>query len=143
MAARLHAGDRNRGCPHLSDHKYKGRREDARLVTGRGRYTADHDMAGQVCAHFLRADRAHARIVGIDTAEARKLPGVLDVVTGEDMVAAGWKSPPPLAFFKGVGGSSLRDPFRPALAHGRVRLSASWWRWSSLRPRMSRRTPPS
>jgi carbon-monoxide dehydrogenase large subunit len=106
----------------LSDHKYKGRREDARLVTGRGRYTADHDMAGQVCAHFLRADRAHARIVGIDTAEARKLPGVLDVVTGADMVAAGWKSPPPLAFFKGVGGSSLRDPFRPALAHGRVRF---------------------
>jgi carbon-monoxide dehydrogenase large subunit len=79
-------------------------------------------MAGQVCAHFLRADRAHARIVGIDTAEARKLPGVLDVVPGADMVAAGWKSPPPLAFFKGVGGSSLRDPFRPALAHGRVRF---------------------
>jgi carbon-monoxide dehydrogenase large subunit len=106
----------------LSDHPYKGRREDLRLVTGRGRYTADHDMAGQACAHFLRADRAHARIVSIDTTGAKKLPGVLDVVTGEDIVATGWKSPAPLAFFKGVGGSSLRDPFRPALAHGRVRF---------------------
>jgi carbon-monoxide dehydrogenase large subunit len=106
----------------LSDHNYKGRREDARLVTGQGRYTADHDMAGQACAHFLRADRAHARIVSIDTTEAKKLAGVLDIVTGEDIVATGWKSPAPLAFFKGVGGSSLRDPFRPALAHGRVRF---------------------
>ena len=106
----------------MSEHPYKGRREDLRLVTGHGRYTADHDMPGQVHAHFLRADRAHAKIVGIDTTAAKKLAGVLDVVTGADMVAAGWKSPAPLAFFKGVGGSSLRDPFRPALAHGRVRF---------------------
>ncbi|MBN8964566.1 MAG: xanthine dehydrogenase family protein molybdopterin-binding subunit, partial [Rhizobiales bacterium] len=66
--------------------------------------------------------RAHARIVSIDTAQAKALPGVIDVLTGDDMIAAGWKSPAPMAFFKGVGGSSVRNPFRPALAHGRVRF---------------------
>src|SRR5688500_2859873 len=101
-------------------HPFKGRREDLRLLTGRGRYTTDHHIDNQVAAHFLRADRAHARIVRIDTAAARQLPGVLDVVTGADIVAAGWKSPPVLSFFKGVGGSSVRIPFRPGLAHERV-----------------------
>ena len=73
-------------------------------------------------AHFLRADRAHARIVKIDTTAARKQPGVLDIVTGADIVATGWKSPPVMSFFKGVGGSSLRIPFRAGLAHDRVRF---------------------
>jgi carbon-monoxide dehydrogenase large subunit len=106
----------------LAEHQFKGRREDQRLVTGQGRYTNDHHLHGQAAAHFLRADRAHARIVSIDTAEARKSKGVLDVVTGEDIVAAGWKTPPVLSFFKGVGGSSVRVPFRPGLAHGQVRF---------------------
>ncbi len=101
---------------------FKGRREDQRLVTGKGRYTADHTMAGEARGHFLRADRAHARIARIDTAAARALKGVLGVLTGEDIVAAGLKSPVPLNFFKGVNGSTLRDPYRPALAHGRVRF---------------------
>ena len=47
---------------------------------------------------------------------------MLDVITGADIVAAGWKTPPVLSFFKGVGGSSVRIPFRPGLAHGRVRF---------------------
>jgi carbon-monoxide dehydrogenase large subunit len=106
----------------LSEHRYKGRREDLRLLTGRGCYTDDQNMEGQAAAHFLRADRAHARIVSIDTTQAKALPGVVDVLTGEDVVASGWKSPAPMAFFKGVGGSSVRNPFRPALAHGRVRF---------------------
>ena len=106
----------------LSDKPYKGRREDYRLLTGRGKYTADHDIAGQAFAYFLRADRAHAKIVRIDTAAARKGDGVLGVLTGADIIAAGWKSPAAMAFFKGIGGSTLRDPFRPALAHERVRF---------------------
>jgi aerobic carbon-monoxide dehydrogenase large subunit len=106
----------------LSDQHFSGRREDLRLVTGRGRYTTDHNIDGQLAAHFLRADRAHAKITRIDTAEARALDGVIAILTGEDVVAAGWKSPPPIAFFKGVGGSSLRNPFRPSLAHGRIRF---------------------
>ena len=106
----------------MSDKPYKGRREDYRLLTGRGKYTADHDIAGQAFAYFLRADRAHAKIVRIDTEAARKADGVLGVLTGADIIAAGWKSPAAMAFFKGIGGSTLRDPFRPALAHERVRF---------------------
>jgi carbon-monoxide dehydrogenase large subunit len=92
------------------------------LVTGQGRYTDDYHFDGQVAAHFLRADRAHAKIKTIDTDAARKLPGVLDILTGADLVATGWKGPPVMAFFKGVGGSSVRVPLRTALAHGRVRF---------------------
>jgi carbon-monoxide dehydrogenase large subunit len=106
----------------LAEHQFKGRREDLRLLTGRGQYTTDNNVDGQAAAHFLRADRAHARIVKIDTAAARKQPGVLDIVTGADIVATGWKTPPVMAFFKGVGGSSLRVPFRAGLAHDRVRF---------------------
>jgi aerobic carbon-monoxide dehydrogenase large subunit len=105
----------------LSEHQFRGRREDLRLVTGRGRYAADYEFSDQVAGHFLRADRAHAKIVRIDGEEAKNAPGVLDVLTGDDLVAAGWKGAPVMAFFKGVGGSSLRVPFRAGLAHGRVR----------------------
>jgi aerobic carbon-monoxide dehydrogenase large subunit len=105
----------------LSEHQFRGRREDLRLVTGRGRYTADYEFSDQVAGYFLRADRAHAKIVRIDSEEAKQAPGVLDVLTGDDLVAAGWKGAPAMSFFKGVGGSSLRVPFRTGLAHGRVR----------------------
>ena len=97
----------------MSEHQFRGRREDQRLVTGQGRYTTDHDFPGQVAGHFLRADRAHAKIVRIDIEEAKKLPGVLDILTGDDMAATGWKGAPAMAFFKGVGGSSLRVLLRP------------------------------
>ena len=106
----------------MPEHQFKGRREDLRLVTGRGKYTTDNNVDRQAAACFLRADRAHARIVRVDTERARKSPGVLDVVTGADYFANGWKAPPVMAFFKGVGGSSLRVPYRGGLAHDRVRF---------------------
>ena len=43
-------------------------------------------------------------------------------MTGADIVATGWKGTPAMAFFKGVGGSSVRVPFRQGLAAGRVRF---------------------
>ena len=106
----------------MSDRKFTGRREDVRLVTGRGRYTADVNLDRQAAAYFLRSDRAHARIRGVDSAKARSAPGVIDIVTGADMAAAGWKGLPAMAFFKGVGGSSLNVPARYGLAHERVRF---------------------
>lgn len=106
----------------MPEHQFKGRREDLRLLTGRGRYTTDNNVDGQAAAVFVRADRAHAKIVKVDTTAARKQPGVLDIVTGADIVATGWKTPPVMSFFKGVGGSSLRIPFRAGLAHDRVRF---------------------
>jgi carbon-monoxide dehydrogenase large subunit len=106
----------------VTDRSFKGRREDLRLITGNGRYTADHSMEGQAHGYFLRADRAHARIVRIDATAALAQEGVIGILVGEDIVAAGLKSPVPINFFKGVDGSSLRDPYRPALAQGRVRF---------------------
>ena len=106
----------------MSEHQFRGRREDLRLVTGRGRYTSDHQFSSQVAGHFVRADRAHAKIVRIDIDAAKRLKGVLDVVTGPDLAATGWKGAPAMAFFKGVGGSALRVPFRTGLAQGRVRF---------------------
>ena len=54
-------------------------------VTGTGRYTADIVLAGQLTAKFRYADHTHARITRIDVSKARALPGVLAVVTHEDV----------------------------------------------------------
>src|ERR1700751_862141 len=54
-------------------------------VTGSGRYTADLNLTGQLHAKLRYADHTHARIVRIDTAKARALPGVLAVITHEDV----------------------------------------------------------
>ena len=54
-------------------------------VTGAGRYTADLSLTGQAYAKFRYADHTHARILRIDASQARALPGVLAVVTHEDV----------------------------------------------------------
>jgi carbon-monoxide dehydrogenase large subunit len=63
------------------------RREDARLVTGRGCYTDDVSLPGQAFACFVRSPHAHARIRRIDPAGALAVPGVLAVLTGADAAA--------------------------------------------------------
>src|SRR5215831_7069544 len=65
------------------------RREDARLVAGRGRFTDDVNLAGQVHAAFVRSPHAHARIRSIDPARAQAMPGVVVVLTGKDAEADG------------------------------------------------------
>lgn len=100
----------------------KGRREDFRLVTGQGKYTADWNFPGQAYGWFLRSDHAHAEIVSIDVSAALESPGVVAVFTGADVVKAGFKTPPAANFFKGKDGTSLRIPHRHALAYERVRL---------------------
>src|SRR5687768_1713033 len=99
----------------------KGRLEDHRMLTGRGRYVSDWNVPGQAYAHFLRSDRAHAEIVSIDKRPALDHPGVLAVFTGEDMREL--KSLPATLGVKGRGGSELVNPGRPALARGRVRFT--------------------
>jgi aerobic carbon-monoxide dehydrogenase large subunit len=100
----------------------RGRREDFRLVTGSGQYTADWNLDGQTHACFLHSDRAHAEIVTIDARAARAVSGVLAVLTGADVAAAGFKTPPAILFMKGKGGSAFKLPHRHALAHERVRF---------------------
>jgi len=99
----------------------KGRLEDDRMLTGRGRYVSDWSLPGEAHAHFLRSDRAHAEIVSIDKEAALRSPGVLAVFTGEDLKAL--KSLPAALPVKGRGGAELINPGRPALAQGRVRFA--------------------
>src|ERR1700731_2328875 len=65
------------------------RQEDPRLITGRGRFSDDVTLPGQVHAAFVRSPHAHARIGVIDPAAALALPGVLAVLTGRDATADG------------------------------------------------------
>src|SRR5215831_3207320 len=65
------------------------RREDPRLITGAGSYVDDLQIAGCLHAAMLRSPHAHARLRAIDTAAARRRPGVLGVFTLADLGAAG------------------------------------------------------
>jgi len=91
------------------------------MLTGRGRYVADWNLPGQAYGHFLRSDRAHAEIVSMDTSAARAMPGVVAVLTGADVLAAGHKPMPAAAPMKGRGGAEQRVPPRYALTADRVR----------------------
>ncbi|MSP97368.1 MAG: xanthine dehydrogenase family protein molybdopterin-binding subunit [Betaproteobacteria bacterium] len=99
------------------------RLEDARLVTGNGKFASDWNMPGQLYGNFLRSDRAHARIVALRTNSAREYPGVHTVLTGEDAVRAGYVQP--VSFFNLTGKQGMRVllPQWPALACGRVRFA--------------------
>jgi carbon-monoxide dehydrogenase large subunit len=99
-----------------------GRRsEDGPLLTGRGRFTDDVDLAGQVHAAFARSTAAHGIIRGVDTSRAAAMPGVLAVLTGRDAAAAGLGAIPPAAAFPGRGGKPLAVAPIPPLAVDRVR----------------------
>lgn len=62
------------------------RKEDRRLVIGKGRFTDDIQVPGMLHAAFVRSPYAHARIKSIDTTAALQLPGVVAVVTGRELV---------------------------------------------------------
>jgi carbon-monoxide dehydrogenase large subunit len=73
------------------------RKEDARLVTGRGNYSDDVNLPGQAYGAAVRSPHAHALIRSIDVAAAHAMPGVLAVLTGRDALADGLKRIPHLA----------------------------------------------
>jgi aerobic carbon-monoxide dehydrogenase large subunit len=97
------------------------RREDPRLLMGRGRYFDDMNAAHQLHAAIVRSPHAHADIRGIDTAAARAAPGVHAVLTGADYKADGLGSLPYMAPYKRRDGSPMFVPERLALATTRVR----------------------
>ncbi|WP_448952808.1 xanthine dehydrogenase family protein molybdopterin-binding subunit [Labrys neptuniae] len=97
------------------------RKEDFRFITGKGNYTGDINRAGQAHAYFLRSPHAHAAIKSIDIAAARKLPGVIEILTGEDLaqdkiggLICGW-------MIHSKDGSPMKAGGHPALAQGKVR----------------------
>jgi carbon-monoxide dehydrogenase large subunit len=61
------------------------RREDDRLLTGRGRFLDDLNLPDALAVAFLRSPHAHARILGMDVEAARQAPGVLAVFRGSDL----------------------------------------------------------
>jgi aerobic carbon-monoxide dehydrogenase large subunit len=65
------------------------RTEDERLTTGRGRFSDDFCLEGQVYAVMVRSPHPHARILEIDCAQAKAMPGVLGVFVGADALADG------------------------------------------------------
>ncbi|MGH8726333.1 MAG: xanthine dehydrogenase family protein molybdopterin-binding subunit, partial [Burkholderiales bacterium] len=99
--------------------EFKGRREDDRLLTGRGRFTADWNLPGQLYGCFLRSDRAHAEIRSLNAKAALGLPGVRAVLAGQD--TAHFKTPPPMVTYPGKGGAALKVPHRDVIARDRVR----------------------
>src|SRR2546430_3288321 len=95
------------------------RKEDDRFLTGRGNFVADMLPPGTVFAKFVRSPYAHARIRSINTAKARRLPGVLDVLTAQDMkdqvgdIITAWAIP----------NANLKTPAYPPLAREVVRYA--------------------
>jgi len=86
------------------------RKEDRRLVTGRGSFSDDARAEGQAYAVMVRSPYPHARIVGIDKASVRDMPGVLLVVTGEDCRDAGMTGIPHNPIPKTDNDLKLRGP---------------------------------
>ena len=96
------------------------RKEDFRFITGHGQYTDDVVRPGETRAVFLRSPHAHAKIKSIDVAAAKKMPGVVAVLTGTDLAAdkignlvCGW-------MIHSKDGTPMKMAPHPALASGKV-----------------------
>ncbi len=96
------------------------RREDARFITGTGRYTDDLNQPGQVYGVFCRSPHARAKINGVDAEEALGIPGVLGVYTGTEMVADGIGDLPCGWLVKDKAGNDMRSAPHPPLAATQV-----------------------
>ena len=91
------------------------RKEDKKFLTGKGRYTADINIANQTYAVFIRSPHARAKIKKIDTSKALKASGVVDILTGEHIaqdkiggLIAGWA-------IRSEDGSEMKCPANPPL----------------------------
>ena len=97
------------------------RSEDYRFLTGNGHYLDDMVRPGQTYACFVRSPHAHARINGIDIADAASAPGVVAIFTGADLDAGGVGG---LICGWGItskDGEAHKAPPHPVLATGKVR----------------------
>jgi carbon-monoxide dehydrogenase large subunit len=98
------------------------RKEDKRFITGKGRYVDDIKLLGMTHAHFIRSPHAHAKVKNIDASEALKMPGVLAVLNGKELVEdkvgnliCGWA-------ITSQDGSPMKMGAWPALAPETVRF---------------------
>jgi len=98
------------------------RKEDDTLLRGKGRYTDDCHLPGQLTAVLVRSPHPHGIIRGIRTAAARAMPGVRAVYTGADLAAANYAPFSCGLPIKNRDGSPMLQTNRPALATDKVRF---------------------
>ena len=98
------------------------RREDQRLITGTGQYVDDTSVAGETHLVLVRSPHAHARIVSVDTTAAKKMPGVIGVLTGADLQADGIGAFPTFVGLVNAEGKPMAAPPYYPLAVGEVRF---------------------
>ncbi len=98
------------------------RKEDVRLLTGKGLYTDDVHFDGQTWGVFVRSPQAHAKILSIDTSAAKAAEGVVAVYLGQDLKADGVGTLITDVEFKDLSGKDMFRPKRDFLAIGRVRF---------------------
>jgi carbon-monoxide dehydrogenase large subunit len=107
----------------MAEDRYIGRSlrrvEDRRFLTGKGRYVEDVRLAGETHAVLVRSPHSHARILAIELAAAREVPGVHGVYSESDLAADGLGPMPCISKFESVGPFIV--PPRYALARGKVR----------------------
>src|SRR5882724_2398253 len=96
------------------------RTEDIRFITGHGQYTDDLRFENETFACFHRSAQAHAKILSIDVSAAKSAPGVVDVITYQDVEAFGAGPMPLMAPSKSRDGSSTRISDKPILAKDKI-----------------------
>src|SRR5262249_398097 len=90
--------------------------EDPRLLTGQGTFLDDFKLPGMLHAAVLRSPHAHARIMSINTADARNVPGVVAVITADDLETV----VEPIPTRRETEAEELRPPVHPVLARDKV-----------------------
>jgi aerobic carbon-monoxide dehydrogenase large subunit len=94
------------------------RKEDPRMITGRGRYTEDINLPGQLHLAVVRSPEAHAEIVSIDVTVAKERAGVVAVLTAEDL-AGDFAGPLPMVW--APPGVEIKTPENWPLKSGQVK----------------------
>jgi carbon-monoxide dehydrogenase large subunit len=107
----------NGGGPATHVGRALRRKEDPRLITGRGRYVDDISVPGMLWASVVRSPEAHARVVSVDTSAAGERRGVQAVFTGADLTDLG--GPLPMAWVP--PGVEVRNPEHWPLARDTVK----------------------
>lgn len=100
--------------------RHPARKEDARLVSGRGAFTSDHIRADSLHLVVVRSVHAHARLLAVRTEAARSQPGVRWVATAHDMDALGAQPIPHPVTVKSVEGADQTVVRMPILAKDKV-----------------------
>src|SRR4051794_16475803 len=102
-------------APEREFGRARRRKEDARLITGRTRWTDNFQLPGMLQVAMVRSPMAHARITSIDTSAAKQSPGVVGVWTGPEL--AGSEAGLPCAWPITEG---MASPVHPAIAQDAV-----------------------